>query len=333
MHDLTLVILNKNYSSWSMRPWVLLAHLGVPFTESMILGHEADAPERMRAVSPTAKMPVLLHDGLTVWESLAIAEYLAELHPDAELWPSDRVKRAEARAVAAEMHAGFVDLRTNCTMNVVLRTKRPLDAATRRDVDRIDAIFTDLRARHAADGPYLMGRFGIVDAMFAPVATRFRSYGIDVSPEAQAYVDTLLAHPAVSRFCDEAAREAERTPAFATLGSALGVAHTAHQPDAPCWAVIFANQMADGSEYGPMAERMQRAAKASPGYIDYVSTRSAEGFGITVSYWSSLEDIAMWRANVEHREAQRMGRERFYASYDIKIARVTRHHAWKRKTA
>ena len=202
MEDLELVLLNKNYSSWSMRPWVVLAHLGVPFTETVLLGHEPEVVARMHAASPTGKVPVLRHGARTVWESLAIMEYLAELFPGRKLWPEDGGDRALARSLAAEMHAGFVELRHNCTMNVVLRTKRPIDPATARDVARLDAIFS------SSKGPFLCGDFGIVDAMFAPVATRIRSYGIEMSAAAAAYVADLLAAPPVARFCEEAEREA-----------------------------------------------------------------------------------------------------------------------------
>lgn len=329
--DYELLMLDKNYSSWSMRPWVVLAHLGVPFRETVILGHKQDAPTRLRAVSPTGRLPVLRHDGLVVWESIAILEYLAEQHPDAGLWPRDRRLRAEARALAAEMHAGFVDLRTNCTMNVVLRTKRTLDAATARDVARLDTIF---RERHGKHGPFLLGEFGIVDAMFAPVATRFRTYGIEVSPEARAYVDALLAHPAVARFCEEAAREAEHAPAFVTPGRVHGDGSHDHQPPAPCYAVVFANQLgADAADYGALAAQILERAKTMPGYVDYISTRSAEGYGITVSFWSSLEAIAGWRAEVEHAAAQRLGRTRFYDAYRLEVAKVIRSARFTRRGA
>jgi glutathione S-transferase len=331
MPDLDLIILNKNYSSWSMRPWVLLTHLGVPFRETIIYGHEEGAEERLRAASPTSRVPVLRHGTRTIWESIAIAEYLAELHPNASLWPEDPGARAEARSLSAEMHAGFTEIRRNCTMNVVLRTKRPIDPATQRDVTRLDAIFRETRARYASEGPYLMGAFGIVDAMFAPIATRFRSYGIEASPEAQAYLDTLLAHPAVARFCEEAEREADTVPAYVEPGRALACGSREHQPDLPCWAVIFPNQLRpDADAYGAVADRMLASAREMPGFIDYVSTRNAEGFGITVSYWSSLEAIAAWRAHKGHAEAQRLGRERFYDAYELRVARVEKRSSFVR---
>ncbi len=324
----------KNYSSWSMRPWLLLVAAGATFREVMHWPQEATFREGIRAVSPTGKVPLLRDGNVTVWESLAIAEYIAELFPEAGLWPEDRAARAWGRAVSAEMHSGLADLRRNCPMNLARRAPLPhVDPATRRDVERFDAIVTEGRARFG--GPYLSGKFSVADAMFAPVVTRIISYEHDVSPDTRAYVETMRANPSVDRWYREAAVEAEGRPAQISpvTGPEVlrGVRPAEQVPDAPCWAVIFESQLdpdtsrpEERAEYDALAARMAELAQKQPGWLGIRSARGADGFGITVSYWDSMDAIAAWRAHGQHREAQAMGKSRFYASYDVRVARVER---------
>ncbi|BCL77371.1 glutathione S-transferase [Jeongeupia sp. HS-3] len=189
-----LVIGNKNYSSWSLRPWLALKVAGLPFDEvTHDLYRDGALAERL-GYGPTGKVPVLLDAGLAIWETPAIAEYLAEIEPS--LWPSERAARAVARAVCAEMHAGFTALRTHCPMNLRLRTTAEAHADVAADLVRIEALWADCRSRFGAGGDFLFGAFSHADAFFAPVATRIRSYGLSVSAPAQRYADRLLALPA-----------------------------------------------------------------------------------------------------------------------------------------
>ncbi|AOY01441.1 glutathione S-transferase family protein [Jeongeupia sp. USM3] len=200
-----LVIGNKNHSSWSLRPWLAMKVAGLHFDE---INHDLYADgalaERLRH-GPTGKVPVLIDGDITVWESLAIAEYLAEAEP--ALWPADRAARTVARAVCAEMHAGFTVLRTQCPMNVQLRTRTDVDAALAAELDRLAALWADCRKRFGAGGDFLFGAFSHADAFFAPVATRIRSYGLPVPQAVQAYADTLLALPAFLDWEAAAGRE------------------------------------------------------------------------------------------------------------------------------
>lgn len=194
---LSLIVGNKNYSSWSMRPWIALKAAGIPFTEEVISLNAPDFKARVSKVSGTGKVPVLSDGGIHVWESLAIIEYLAEKFPDAGLWPSDPAARAHARAVASEMHAGFMPLRRHLPMNMwrpVLRRELPDDVAA--NVRRIEHIWTDCRTRFGKGGPFLFGRFGGADAMYAPVVSRFHTYAVEVGPVAQDYMKTMMALPA-----------------------------------------------------------------------------------------------------------------------------------------
>jgi glutathione S-transferase len=191
----TLYIGNKNYSSWSLRGWLVAKLSGAPFREVMVsLRGEAEPSPENRAFSPSARVPCL-HDGDTVvWDSLAIAEYLAERHPG--MWPLDPVARAFARSACAEMHSGFGHLRSEMSMCIKERVDvRPWSPGLAADIARVAEIWTESRRRFGAGGPYLAGAFGIVDAFYAPVAFRFRTY--EVSPEgaAGAYLDAVTAHP------------------------------------------------------------------------------------------------------------------------------------------
>ena len=195
MDDLILIIANKNYSSWSFRPWIALTAKGIPFREELIpFGPGATHP-KFRELSPTGKVPVLHHGTLRVWESLAIIEYVAELCPDAGLWPSERESRSLARSISMEMLSGFRALRGACPMNM----RRPVKAielpdGVMADVARIEAIWREMRQR--SGGPFLFGDFSAADAMFAPVVNRFSTYNLTRDPETVAYMDAMRAHPA-----------------------------------------------------------------------------------------------------------------------------------------
>jgi glutathione S-transferase len=194
---LKLIIGNKNYSSWSLRPWIALRHAGIPFDEEVVPLYEPGSRERVLAYSSAGKVPVLIDGDMTIWESLAIIEYLAERFPKAQLWPADVAARALARSVAAEMHAGFVALRRHCPMNMRRDgRKRELTAEVEADVRRIEQIWTDCRARFGAAGPFLFGAFGAADAMYAPVVSRFTSYGIGMGAAAESYMQAVTALPA-----------------------------------------------------------------------------------------------------------------------------------------
>ncbi|PHV13066.1 glutathione S-transferase family protein [Chitinimonas sp. BJB300] len=195
---LQLVIGNKAYSSWSLRPWILLKQFGIAFEEIVIPLYEAGTAEKIGRYTPTGKVPCLIDGPITVWESIAICEYLAEEYPQHKMWPEDRARRAEARALAAEMHAGFSALRTHHPMNVrKIKPAKPRQPEVERDLARFIAIVEGLRTRFADQGPFLMGEFSILDAMYAPVATRCRTYSFPLPAHTQAWVDHILSQPAV----------------------------------------------------------------------------------------------------------------------------------------
>lgn len=206
--SLDLYVGNKNYSSWSLRPWLLFKHFGIPFTEHMVSVCGIYDPALL-AVSANARVPCLHVDGFQIWESLAIAEYLAEQHP--ALWPADAKVRARARSVSAEMHSGFASLREAMPMNLKFTLKgKQADALVQRDIDRIVEIWTEARTRFATpDGPYLFGAFSVADAMYAPVVWRFHTYNVPLPAVAAAYRDTLLAHPAMREWHAAALKETE----------------------------------------------------------------------------------------------------------------------------
>jgi glutathione S-transferase len=206
---LRLYIGNKSYSSWSLRAWLALEHTGQPFEEVVIpLSGPGVATPGIRERSPSGRVPALEHDGLIVWDSMAIGEYLAELFPRAALWPEDRVARAIARAACAEMHSGFPSLRNQLPMNVRRApTVVTPNADTAQEIARIVELWSDCRRRFGAGGPFLFGRFSLADAMYAPVAARFRTYGVPVEGEARAYVETTHAMPAMRTWIDAAKKE------------------------------------------------------------------------------------------------------------------------------
>jgi glutathione S-transferase len=194
---LTLVIGNKNYSSWSFRPWIAMKVAGVAFDEVVISLDAPDFKSRVSRISSTGKVPALDDNGIHVWESLAILEYLAERFPAARLWPADPAARAQARAISSEMHAGFVPLRRACPMNMWRPVKkRELNDEAVANVRRIQAMWTDCHARYGAGGPFLFGPFCAADAMYAPVVSRFHTYDVEVDARVRAYMDAMRALPA-----------------------------------------------------------------------------------------------------------------------------------------
>ena len=205
-----LHIANKNYSSWSLRPWLLLRHHGIAFDEQRLL---LDTPEFARTIadwSPNRAVPALRHAGITIWDSLAICEYANETFLDGRGWPVDASARAVARSVSAEMHSGFQALRKALPMNCRRRTHgTPIGPDVQANIDRIGALWRDCRARFGADGAFLFGGFSIADAMYAPVVLRFVGYGVAMDAPMQAYVDTLLALPALQEWLRDAAAESE----------------------------------------------------------------------------------------------------------------------------
>jgi glutathione S-transferase len=216
---LKLVIGNKNYSSWSMRPWLALRANNIPFEEVFISLYTGEADkQRILDFSRAGKVPVLVDDDVTIWDSLAIIEYLAERFPEKRLWPEDPVQRAHARSISAEMHSGFAALRNECGMNL----HRPvgtieLSAEARADIARIQEIWTECHARYGKAGPFLFGAFGAADAMFAPVVHRFRTYAIAVSLDVRRYMDTMMALPAFQEWTGAGLAETIMIEKFETV--------------------------------------------------------------------------------------------------------------------
>jgi len=217
---LQLYIGNKNYSSWSMRPWVLLRQAGIAFEERPVR-FDSFAPgsqfkAQLAGLSPTGKVPVLVDDGLVLWDSLAIAEYLAEQYPGKQLWPADRAARATARSVAAEMHSGFTALRSACGMNIEARLPEVGailwrdHAGVRADVARIVQIWQSLLAEHG--GPMLFGRFDVADAFYAPVVMRLKTFSLPVPDDVAAYMERVCALPGVAAWIEGALAEQDFRP-------------------------------------------------------------------------------------------------------------------------
>jgi glutathione S-transferase len=210
-----LFIANKNYSSGSMRPWVMLKQVGIPFEEVMVRFDGFDAQSKfkqsLKDINPVGKVPVLVDGDLAVWDTLAIAEYVAEKFPEKKLWPTAVADRARARSICAEMHSGFMGIRSACPMNIeahlpeigalALRDKE----AVRNDLKRLDTLFASLWKQH--HGPMLFGEFSIPDAYFSPVVMRIKTYALPVSAETQAYIDRLCAMPGVKAWIDDALAE------------------------------------------------------------------------------------------------------------------------------
>lgn len=199
-----LVIGNKNYSSWSMRPWLALRAAGIAFDEVLIPLYTGPADkQRILDVSPAGKVPVLVDGDIVVWDSLAIIEYAAERFPQAGLWPRDLLRRAQARSICAEMHGGFGALRSECSMNLrrAVRAK-PLSEAARNDIARIQQIWSACRQRYAEFGPFLFGEFSAADAFYAPVVHRFRTYAIEVNADVRSYMAVMQAVPAFQEWTE-----------------------------------------------------------------------------------------------------------------------------------
>jgi glutathione S-transferase len=212
MSALTLVIGTRNYSSWSLRPWLLLRHLGLPFAERLFELDSAEFAGELPKISPSGRVPVLLHGELRVWESLAICEYASEL-AGGRGWPADGALRARARAIATEMHAGFQALRSACPMNARATGRRvPMTPPLSRDLRRVDGIWSSCRRDHGERGPYLFGAFGVADAMFAPVVLRIRTYGLPLSGLATRYQENMLADPYLAEWIRAAEEETTLLP-------------------------------------------------------------------------------------------------------------------------
>lgn len=210
MKPLKLAIANKNYSSWSMRPWVLLTQAGIAFEEIQLKFSDSAKVVGIEPYSPTRQVPVLIVDGEPVWDSLAIGEAVAELFPQKQLWPADARARQIARSICAEMHAGFRNLRGAMPMNIRASLPgRGMSPEVQRDIDRIVEIWESCRASYGKGGELLFGQFTVADAFYAPVATRFLTYAVTLPPAAQRYADALLALPAVRDWMAQARRETE----------------------------------------------------------------------------------------------------------------------------
>jgi len=208
---LTLYVGSKRYSSWSLRPYLALAQTGAAFETTTILLDQPDTKAQIATVTPAGRVPVLHHDGLVIWDSLAICEYVAELDPAANLWPADRAQRAIARAVSAEMHAGFPALRRDMPMDLIAnKAGQGHTAEALADARRVMAIWRDQLA--VSKGPFLFGAFTIADAMFAPVTTRFTTYGVDLDETCRVYVDAVQALPAFVAWKRDAAAEPATRP-------------------------------------------------------------------------------------------------------------------------
>lgn len=216
---LKLVIGNKNYSSWSMRPWLALRASNIPFEEIFIPLYTGQADkDRLLSFSRSGKVPALIDGDFTIWDSLAIIEYLAECFPEAKLWPQDRAARAHARSISAEMHSGFLPLRNECGMNL----HRPIGSIAlsedaRANIARVEEIWSDCRERYGKQGPFLFGAFSGADAMYAPVVHRFRTYAVKVGPLAQAYMETMMALPAFKEWTEAGLAETLIIEKFETV--------------------------------------------------------------------------------------------------------------------
>ncbi len=207
-----LVIGNKNYSSWSMRPWVLMKAFAIPFEEIRILLDRPDTATKIAEYSMAGRVPVLLAEDMTIWDSLAICEFLAEQFPLMEMWPEDVAARATARSICAEMHSGFSALRYDMPMNIKAHLPgKGRTAGSQADIGRISEIWEDCLARYGAHR-FLFGDFSIADAYFAPVVTRFKTYCVSLAPALQAYAERVEAHPAVAQWMQEAMAEVESMP-------------------------------------------------------------------------------------------------------------------------
>ena len=217
MSPLQLIIGNKAYSSWSLRPWLVMRHAGIEFTEVRLPLYTTSWNETIGKYSPTGKVPVLVDGSVTVWESLAICEYLADKFPDRGLWPTASETRAVARAISAEMHSGFVGLRTEMPMNMRRRIPDKIrTSAVTAEIGRVVSIWNDIRSRFGDGGPYLFGDFSIADAMYAPIVSRFTTYAVELDGTAARYAETILKLPALRDWYAEAQLETEVIAGYET---------------------------------------------------------------------------------------------------------------------
>lgn len=215
MAALKLTLANRNYSSWSLRAWLVLDRTAAPFEEEVVPLHQPGSAEEIARRSPSGRLPVLADGPLVVWDSLAIAEHLAERFPSVRLWPVDPAARSTARAACAEMHSGFLALRQSLPMNLRRRSPGGFEApSVRADIARITRLWTELRQRFGGEDPFLFREWGIADAFFTPIAARFRTYGVPLPPEAAAYRDALLTWPAFRRWEAEAEHEPWTIPEY-----------------------------------------------------------------------------------------------------------------------
>ncbi|MBC8037330.1 MAG: glutathione S-transferase family protein [Rhizobiales bacterium] len=211
MSSITLVIGNKIYSSWSLRPWIALTMAGIPFDEEMIWLDQPDTKAKISAHSKAGRVPILRHGKITIWESLAILEYLAETFPEKNLWPKTKAARAMARSICSEMHAGFSSLRNACPMNL-RRPRKPvtLSDATKTDIQRIENMWRECRTNFAKGGKFLFGKYCNADSMFAPVVTRFDTFDIQVAKDTRQYMDNVMATSAFKAWKEAALKETSR---------------------------------------------------------------------------------------------------------------------------
>jgi glutathione S-transferase len=213
MTDMTLYIGNKNYSSWSLRPWLAMKQAGLSFREVMVPLDQSDTQTKIKTFSGSGKVPLLEHGAVRIWESLAICEYVAELRPQAQLWPSDPVARAHARAIATEMHGGFAELRRNMPMDIRSRwPERNRQSHCAAEIDRVISIWREARERFGktganGKGDFLFGGFTIADAMYAPVTTRFVTYDAKFDPATTAYIEAVNNLPAMREWTEAAKQE------------------------------------------------------------------------------------------------------------------------------
>jgi glutathione S-transferase len=205
---LKIIIGNKNYSTWSLRGWLAVKHTGLPFEEVKIDLYTPHSKAELLKHSPTGMVPALIDGDITVWDSLAIIDYCATTTPEKFWWPKDRAAYAFARSISAEMHSGFMGLRTHASMNLKARwTGLTLGESVAKDVARIDALWSEAREKFGAGGDFLFGEFSAADMMFAPVVTRFETYGFEISPTARTYMDAVLAHPLMVEWTKEGVTE------------------------------------------------------------------------------------------------------------------------------
>ncbi len=215
MANLTLIIGNKNYSSWSLRPWLAMKQFGLPFDEIKIPLYTPEAPAKIRQHSPSGKVPALLHGDVVVWDSLAILEYLAEQFSTLHWLPKESKPRAIARSISAEMHSGFTALRETMPMNIRARFPgKGMTSEVQRDIERITAIWREYRQTYSVDGDFLFGNFTIADAMYAPVVMRFVTYNVQLDPISNKYAETILALSASQEWIAAANAETEMIPAY-----------------------------------------------------------------------------------------------------------------------